>query len=243
MATAGGTARFAVMIDEREPLSESAAVTVLRPRTGARSRSVEPRSPDAPSSSISPSPSAPSPSAPAAPHVPERRPARGVTHPPEDAADFPGRLARAMQAAARSHRIRVTEEVELRRVAVLAAIRDERRADALRAQQAAAKNGRAVDAWAATAQRQIKGERQRRKAELAADLRRTLREQNRQVERRVKRVEAALAAHRAELDAFFDAIDRERDPLTIAQRARRRPAFPDLEATMSPPPAQPSATE
>src|SRR4051794_16124247 len=185
MATAGGTARFAVMIDEREPLSESAAVTVLRPRTGARSRTVEPRSPDAPSSLTSPSPSAPSPSAPspsapAAPHVPERRPARGVTHPPEDAADFPGRLARAMQAAARSHRIRVTEEVELRRVAVLAAIRDERRADALRAQQAAAKNGRAVDAWAATAQRQIKGERQRRKAELAADLRRTLREQNRQ---------------------------------------------------------------
>jgi len=122
----------------------------------------------------------------------------------------------------------VTEEIELRRVALLARIRDQRREDAIQARLKAAENRRAVDAWAATALRQIKTERQRRKVELDAELRRTLREQNRQVDRRVTDIEAALAKHHAELDAFFEAIDRERDPVRIAEQARQRPTFPDL---------------
>jgi len=191
MVTAGGTARLPVMIDEREPGSEFADVAVARPRTNGRIRAID-----------APSPTAPSP-------IPDRRPARAATPPPpEDIADFPVRLARSMQAAARAYRARVAEEINLRRLAILAAIRDERRADAILARQTAAKNRRAVDAWAATAQRQIKSERQRRKVELEAELRRTLRDQNRLVDRRVKAVEAALAAHRAELDAFFDEIGR-----------------------------------
>jgi hypothetical protein len=149
-----------------------------------------------------------------------------------------------MHEAARSYRARLAEELQLRQVAVMTGIRDERRAEAVRARKAAAQNRRAVDAWAATAQRQIKSERQRRKVEIAADLRRTLREQNQQVERRVKDVEAALAAYRAEVDAFFDAIAQERDPVSIAQRARRRPAFPVLDTTTSiDEPNRPSATE
>ena len=131
-----------------------------------------------------------------------------------------------MQEAIRSYRARVGEEVELRRVGLLAGIREERRAEVLRARRLAAHNRRDVDAWAATAQRQIKTERQRRKVEIEAELRRTLREQNQQVERRVKDVESALAAHRAELDAFFEEIEQERDPVTIVQRARRSAAVP-----------------
>jgi hypothetical protein len=138
-----------------------------------------------------------------------------------------------MHEAARSYQARLAEELQLRRVAVMTGIRDDRRAEALRARKAAAQNRRAVDAWAATAQRQIKSERQRRKVEITADLRRTLREQNQQVERRVKGIEATLAAYCAELDAFFDAIAQERDPVTIAQRARRQPAFPVLDMTTS----------
>jgi hypothetical protein len=225
MVTAGGTARLPVMIDEREPGSEFADVAVARPRTNGRIRATDAPSPTAPSS------------------IPDRRPARAATPPPEDIADFPVRLARSMQAAARAYRARVAEEINLRRLAVLAAIRDERRADAILARQTTAKNRRAVDAWAATAQRQIKSERQRRKVELEAELRRTLRDQNRLVDRRVKAVEAALAAHRDELDAFFDEIEGDPDPVAIALHARRRPAFPELDTSPPPEPSGPSPTE
>ena len=167
------------------------------------------------------------------PGIPDRRPARPSIVLPDDDADFPMRFVPAMHEAARSYRARLAEELELRRVAVMTGIRDDRRAEAVRARKAAAQNRRAVDAWAATVQRQIKSERQRRKVEIAAELRRTLREQNKQVERRVKGIEAALAAYCAELDAFFDAIAQEQDPVTIAQRARRSPAFPVLDVTTS----------
>lgn len=176
--------------------------------------------------------------------IPDRRPARPSTVVPDDDADFPKCFVPAMHEAARSYQARLAEEFQLRRVAVMTGIRDDRRAEALRARKAAAQNRRAVDAWAATVQRQIKSERQRRKVEIAADLRRTLREQNQQVERRVKGIEATLAAYRAELDAFFDAIAQERDPVTIAQRARRPPAFPVLDMTTSTDESnRPSATE
>lgn len=172
----------------------------------------------------------PAPTGPATPPgVPDRRPARASIEPPDDAADFPIRFLRAMHDAARSYRARLAEQLQLRRLDVMAGMRDERRAEALRARKAAAANRRGVDAWAATAQRQIKAERQRRKVEIEADLRRTLREQNQQLERRVKDVEAVLAAYRAELDAYFDAIEREQDPVTIAERARRRPPFPVID--------------
>ena len=209
------------MIDEREPGSEFAAViAVARPPTNGRARVIEalpPLPPRAPAST--------------AVEIPDRRPARAATAAPYNAADFPLRFVRAMHDAARSYRERISEEIELRRVALLTGIREHRRAEVLRARRTAAHERRAVDAWAATAQRQIKSERQRRKVEIEADLRRTLRDQNEQVERRVKEVEAALAAHRAEVDSFFDELEQERDPVVIAQRARQRPSFPVLDAT------------
>jgi hypothetical protein len=158
----------------------------------------------------------PHPTGPAiAPRVPDRRPAKAPIEPPDDAADFAIRFLRATHDAARSYRTRLAEQLQLRRLDVMARMRDHRLG--------------ADDAWAATAQRQIKAERQRRKVEIEADLRRTLREQNQQLERRVKDVEAVLAAYRAELDAYFDAIEREQDPVTIAERARRRPPFPVID--------------
>ena len=178
------------------------------------------------------------------PGIPDRRPARHLTAVPDDDADFPKRFVPAMHEAARSYRARLAEELELRRLAVMTGIRDERRAEAVTARRAAAQNRRAVDAWAATAQRQIKTERQRRKVEIQADLRRTLRVQNQKAEQRVKDIEAALAAYGAEVEAFFDAIERERDPLTIAQRARQTPAFPALDVpTSTDEPKRPPATE
>jgi hypothetical protein len=236
------------LIDEREQGSEvAAAVTVVRVRATSRNGNGVAHAPEAP-----PSPDAPaSPGAVASSDAPaakatgveDRRPARAAKVHRDDPTDFPVHLVRSMQAAARAHRERAEEQIELRRVAVLAAIRDERRAEAIRARQATAQNRRAVDAWAATAQRQIKTERQRRKVELDAELRRTLREQNRQLDRRVKDIEDALAAHRAELDAFFEAIETERDPVEIARKARSRPAFPDLDKPVPAPPDLPSPTD
>jgi gas vesicle protein len=221
------------MIDEREPGTEAAAIAVARARTKGRTPATESPSP---SDSTETPPSLPAPTD-APPRLadrrngaaPDRRPGRANIGLREDNADFPVRLAREMQAAAKAYRTRLTEEVELRRVSILAGIRDERRADVLRARQEVAKNRRAVDAWAATAQRQIKTERQRRKVELEADLRRTLRDQNRDVDRRVKAVEEALAAHKEELEAFFEAIEHQRDPEEIARHALQKPAFPELD--------------
>jgi hypothetical protein len=96
--------------------------------------------------------------------------------------------------------------------------------------QLAAENRRAIDAWAESAKRRITNERERRKAELESDLRRTLREENRRVDRRVKDVEAAIAAHVAELEGFYAELEREMDPIRLAEQAQRPPPFPDLAA-------------
>ena len=202
----------------------------LRVMTGGRARTIEALPP--PTTAATP------------PGIPDRRPARLSTARPEEGADFASRFVQAMHETARSFRARLAEELQLRRVALMAALRDHRRAEVVRARKVAAQNRRAADAWAATAQRQIKSERQRRKVEIEADLRRTLREQNQQLERRVKDVEAAVAAYCAELDSFFDAIEQDGDPVTIAKRARRPPTFPVLDLTTSiDEPRSPSATE
>ena len=144
--------------------------------------------------------------------------------------DFLTRLARSMQAVARAKRTRIAEEVDLRRVARLTELRDGRRAEALRLRQLAAENRRAIDAWAESAKRRITNERQRRKAELESDLKRSLREENRRVDRRVKDTEAMIAAHLAEIEGFFAELEREMDPVKLAEQAQRPPAFPDLSA-------------
>src|SRR4029078_6984202 len=135
-------------------------------------------------------------------------------------------IVRSMHEAARAYRDRVAEEIQLRRVAILASIRDERRAAVLGARAEAEPNGQAVERWATTAQRQIKSERQRRKVEIDTDLRRSLRENNHEGDRPVRQGGAAITAHRARVDQYFDALDKERDPLAIAEHAHRQPAFP-----------------
>jgi hypothetical protein len=212
-----------VVIDDRRPSSEAAVVAVARTPANGRGPTTEP--PTVPQTSETP------------PRLADRRPARGSVEAPYTIDDFPVRVVRSMHEAARSYRARLSHEIELRRVAILSAIREQRRVDVVQAREEAAQSRRAVDAWAATAQRQIKSERQRRKVEVEVELRRTLREKNQQVDRRVIEIEAAFAAHRAAIDGFFDGIEQERDPVAVAERAHRTPAFPDPDqtATTSPP--------
>src|SRR6185503_2339605 len=83
----------------------------------------------------------------APPRLAERRPARDSVAAPYSFDDFPLRIVRSMHEAARAYRDRVAEEIQLRRVAILTAIRDERRADVLRARAEAVHDRQAVERW------------------------------------------------------------------------------------------------
>jgi len=206
------------MLDEQGVETKPpAAVAIVRHRTNGRLvRSDESAPPPAPVPARAPAPAS------AAVGTPGR--------PVDETADFLTRLARSMQAVARAQRTRIAAEVDLRRVARLTELRDGRRAEALRLRQLAAENRRAIDAWAESAKRRITNERERRKAELESDLKRSLREENRRVARRVKDIEAVIVAHVAEIEGFFAELEREMDPVRLAEQAQRPPAFPDLAA-------------
>jgi hypothetical protein len=215
------------VIDRRRPSSEASVIAdaperasgprpATEPPTAGSATEIPPRLAERGTASDTP------------PRLAERRPARDSVAAPYSFDAFPVRIAGAMHEAARAYRDRVAEEIELRRIAILSGIRDARRRDVLEARAEAVHARRAVEMWALTAQRQIKRERQRRKTEIDVELRRTLREKNEELERRVREVETAIAAHRARVDAYFDAIARERDPQAIAEQARHRPAFPSL---------------
>jgi hypothetical protein len=155
--------------------------------------------------------------------------------------DFLTQLAQAMQATAGAERSRVAEEIERRRSAHVAAIHERRDAEVARMRELADEDRRGIDAWAETEHRRIQAERDRKTTELQVDLTKSLEEHRRQVEDKVQTVEFAVTAHRAEVDAFFDALDAETDPVRIAQQAGRRPVFPDLDAVVAAsPPASPN---
>jgi hypothetical protein len=88
----------------------------------------------------------------------------------------------------------------------------------------------AIDSWAEGERTRIAGERETRAAALRDDLERSLAEHGSRVDREIASVEAAIAAHRTEVDAFFSAFDHETDPVVIAQNAGRRPTFPTLDS-------------
>ena len=55
-------------------------------------------------------------------------------------------------------------------------------------------------------------------------------------------MEAAIATYRTEVDAYFEKLEGETDPVAIAQHAGQRPVFPDLDAIgAQEPPAVPDA--
>ena len=157
--------------------------------------------------------------------------------------DFLTQLARAMQATAGAERSRVTEEIDRRRSAHLAAIHDQRDAEVARMRELADEDRRGIDEWAEAEHRRIQAERDRRTTELEADLTKSLEEHRRQVDDKVQTVEFAVTAHRAEVDAFFDALDAETDPVRIAQQAGLRPVFPDLDAVVEATLPSPAAPE
>ena len=143
--------------------------------------------------------------------------------------DLLDELARAMHAAATAQYERLNAELERRRAAQVDVIATRAATDVEHLKVASESDIEAIDAWAKAEMEKISLERVRRidarRAELAAQLDRqeTIRQ------REVFAIEAAIDAHRAEIDRFFGRMEREHDPAAIAQVAATMPALPALD--------------
>jgi hypothetical protein len=142
---------------------------------------------------------------------------------------FLSELARAMQATAGNERERVVADTERRRSARIDEIRARETAEADRMRELAAEDQAGIDTWAATEIARIKAEQDRRAEALRADLETSLGQHRELIAQEVNAVETAVATYRSQVDTFFDTLERETDPVAIAQLATRRPVFPSLD--------------
>ena len=148
----------------------------------------------------------------------------------DDGATFLTDLTRAMQTTVALERVRTGEETDRRRQAHVDAVRTREATQADRIRELAADDMKAIDAWAEGETNRIKAERDRRAAELNKDLETSLSEHHAKIDREIQGIEVAITAYRTEVSTFFEGLDRETDPVLIAQQAARRPVFPNLEA-------------
>src|SRR5436190_13107146 len=148
---------------------------------------------------------------------------------PADEGDpFLAELTKAMQASAAAERDRANAEIDRRRLEHLTSIEARRKTTADEMTALADQDLRAIDDWAEGERRRIDRERETRAAAVRDDLRASLAEHGSRIDREVDAVEAAITAHRANVDAFFTELDAETEPVAIALQARRRPTFPNL---------------
>ena len=165
---------------------------------------------------------------------------------PDERSAFLDSLAHTMQSTLNAARTRVAEDVERRRIAHIAAIYARRDVEASQIRELADENRKAVDTWAAAERLRIQFDRERRTQQVEADLETDLAEHSLRIDREIATAEAAITAHRADIDAYFATIHHEMDPVALAQFAVRRPQFPNLEAQPEPVDAEspaPSAPE
>ena len=147
----------------------------------------------------------------------------------DDSSGFLADLARVMQAAAGAERLRTSEESERRRTAHLELIRARETSGADELRVVAEGDIKAIDSWADTEIERIQSERERRTVTRRAELSQRLEDHRLLIGREVDAVEAAIAAYRTEVEAYFGRLDGEADPVAIAQAAGSRPTFPDLD--------------
>lgn len=147
----------------------------------------------------------------------------------DDASVFLAELVRTLQSTAGLERVRVAEETEQRRQAHIDQIRARQASEADRMRELSDDDTKAIDAWADGETKRIQLERERRATKRHDDLSASLAEHTSKIDGEIERVETAIAAYRAEVDVFFDGLDRQTDLVLIAQQATRRPAFPMLD--------------
>ena len=142
--------------------------------------------------------------------------------------DLLGELARAMHAAATSQYERTNAELESRRAEQVKATAERSTAEAETLKASLEADIAAVDAWAKAETEKIKQERLRRIDAQRQHLAGQLERQETIKQREIVAIEAAIDAHRAEIDQFFGRMERETDPTAIAQVAASLPPFPSL---------------
>jgi hypothetical protein len=147
----------------------------------------------------------------------------------DDGSVFMAMLVRAMQTTASVERIRVAENTERRRQAVIDKVRARQATEANRMRELASEDMRAIDAWAEQETKRIQHERERRAMEVNEDLQTSLAGHHRRIDREIEGIEAAVTTYLADVETFFAALDRETDLVAIAQQAGRRPVFPSLD--------------
>lgn len=143
--------------------------------------------------------------------------------------EFLAELVRAMQTTAGLERVRVGEDIERRRQTYIDGVRAREASEADKMRELAGEDMKAIEAWVETETQRIQLERQRRATVLDEDLETSLSEHRAKIDREIEAIEEAIATYRAEVDAYFEDLDRETDPIVIAQQAAKRPVFPALE--------------
>ena len=143
---------------------------------------------------------------------------------------FLAELVRAMQTTAGLERVKIGEDTERRRQAHIDRVRTRQASEAERIRELAAEDMKAIDAWSDGEKQRIKLERERRTTDLRDDLDLSLSEHSSKIDLEIAAVETVIATYRADVDAFFDGLDRETDLVLIAQQAASRPIFPTLDA-------------
>jgi hypothetical protein len=99
---------------------------------------------------------------------------------------------------------------------------------------------KSIQEWADGEVSRIQLERERRATELQKDLETSLVEHGAKIDREIEGVEMAIATYRAHVDAFFEGLDHQTDPILIAQQAASRPIFPSLDALVETVSARPA---
>lgn len=142
--------------------------------------------------------------------------------------DLLGELARAMHAAATSQYERLNAELERRRTEQVEAIASRAASEVERLKASSETDISAIDSWAKAETERVELERIRRIDARREQLQSQLGRQDTIREREVFAVEAAIDAHRTEIDRFFGRMEREHDPAAIAQVASTMPGVPPL---------------
>jgi hypothetical protein len=159
----------------------------------------------------------------------------------DEGSAFVSQLVHAMQTAAALERVRIGEDIERRRQSHIEEVRSRQATEADRMRELAGDDLKAIQAWADGEASRIELERERRATALHKDLEISLVEHGSKIDREIEGVEMAIATYRAHVDAFFEGLDHETDPILIAQQAARRPIFPTLDALVETVSASPAA--
>jgi hypothetical protein len=144
----------------------------------------------------------------------------------DESSEFLAELVRAMQAAAGLERARIGEDIDRRRQQQIDEVQARKASEADRMRELAAEDVQAIEAWVEVETARIQLERERRATAVREDLETSLAEHSVKIDREIETLDRAISIYRAQVEAFFDSLDGETDPILIAQKAASRPVFP-----------------